>query len=273
MSEFQTSNPSEKQGNQLPNVGEYVGTLLSDETIKNLPETEQGKIIIDRFVGALVRHGEVKGNVDNYTPDRTLQLIADYMNGKAPDLRRVTSTEGLRAAAVQLSEDVRTGGLLNHVGELLDTEVNASTGKTEYTFTTPAQVEGYIQGGGRANHLDVYNAVPGVNIQGDEWAPILMEQVQRMSTSQQLTWPSLTDARGMMESSAPYIRNTGRDWQSAVYTAEKVGVDVNILKRSAEKIQRRQFTDNEDLGARAAFLATGGRISTYQDRLRSRSGM
>lgn len=273
MSEHQFTDPSDKQGNKLPSVGEYVSGLLSSAEIQKLPEDEQGKVIVDRFIGAVVRHGEVTGNVNTYAPDLTLGLIADFANGRHPNLRGVTSQDGLREAAILLNSDGRTGGLLGRLEEQFVRSEDPKTGKIEITLTSPAQIEGYIQGGGEKNHLSAYDAVPGVNMQGDEWAPILLEQVQRMSQDQYLSWNTLANARDMTTSSSPYIRNSGRDWQSAVATAEKVGVDVQLLRRSAEKIQRRNFLDKEDLGARAAFLATGGQISRYQDRLRSRSGV
>lgn len=273
MSEQQFTNPSEKQRKEPTGVAEYISKLLSNEEIKSLPEEEQGKVIIDRFIGAVVRKGDVVGTHGAYSPDLSLGIIADYANGREPNLRGVTSQEGLRDAAILLEQDARTGALLGRLEQQFVREVNPQTNAVEITLTTPAQIEGFIQSGGAENHLSAENAVPGVNMQGDEWAPVLLEQVQRMSENQYLTWTTSADARELMTSSSPYIRNTGRDWQNALYTAEKLGVDVAILKRSAEKIQRRNFTDKEDAGARALFLATGGRITDYQERLRSRSGM
>ena len=263
MSEFQTTDPSDKQGNKFPTVGEYVEGLLTDETIKNLPENEQGKVIIDRFIGSLVRHGEVKGNVDSYTPDRTLDLISDYMNGQAPNLRAVTSTEGLRSAAVQLSEDVRTGGLLGHVSELLKTEVNPSTGKEEYTLTTEAQLDGYIDAGGAKNNK--YNA--GQYEDPTAWIGPFMADVHDIANGHGQWRADSTLASDIRDQDAvtPDYYKRAKELYEARMQAHHAGVDLGVVRRSAEYMHARDEQTKHEAGERGLFLATGGKLNRYKE--------
>lgn len=262
MSEFQPTDPSDKQGNKFPSVGEYVGTLLSDETIKNLPENEQGKVIIDRFIGSLVRHGEVQGAVDSYTPDFTLKLISDYMNGKAPNLRAVTSTEGLRAAAISLSSDERTGGLLGHVSELLKTEVNPNTGKEEYTLLTEAQLDGYIDSGGGKNNK--YNA--GQYEDPTEWIGPFMADVHDVANGHGVWRADSTLANDIRDQGAvtPEYYKRAKELYEARMQAYYAGVDLGVVRRSVEYMHARDEDTKKEAGERALFLATGGKLDRYK---------
>lgn len=123
--------PSLKAGNvqqsaEKVNVGGYVNKLLASPDIT-------GQEVVDRFLGALVANGEVKGSVATYTPELIATLIADAAQ-KYEDLptdgsagtkeqeaawnrafTSVTNRNGCRNAFVALLKDERTTELL-HLG-------------------------------------------------------------------------------------------------------------------------------------------------------------
>ena len=67
----------------------------------------------------------------------------------------------------------------------------------------------------------------------------------------------------MSRSDIDYVRKSGNDWAMAARSAEKAGVDMNLLTRTAERAKLRT-TAGGDLGHAAAMLATKGRIESYK---------
>jgi len=106
---------------------------------------------------------------------------------------------------------------------------------------------------------------------GDDWVPVIVEHTQRMAEDPNVHWTTSSEARDLINSSGPLLKNTGRDWLMANSSARKAGVDVDLLRRSAETVQRRA-KDSQDMGQAALFLATGGRVSNYKKDLDRRSG-
>lgn len=253
----------EKEASQLPSFDVVAQSLLADEQIRRLPQEEQGRVIADRFIGALVRHGEVKGSQTTYAPHEILHLMDNILT--PDDIRTITGTDGLRKAVNALALDERVGRefgtLMNRLGR---------DDKNAYTLASTAQLEGYLVAGGRENY--VKNPVGGVHTSFDDWVPIMLEHTQRMAENPHMDWMSMGQARELMNSDLPLMKNTGRDWQKAILSAERVDIDVDLVRRSAERIQQTAKT-GRDLGARALFLATGSRITAYRSDLDRRSGM
>lgn len=248
---------------QLPTFDTIASGLLEDEKIKELPEIEQGRVIIDRFIGAIVRHGDVEGSQTTYTPSEVLLGMDGLSKYGAKGLREITGTDGLRKAVADLADDERVGREFGQIQSRLGVDEQG-----QYVLTSTAQMEGYLLGGGKKNI--VRDPVGGVHMEGDSWVPVIMEHAQNMAENPYNEWMSYGKARELMTSDAPLIKNTGRDWEKAMHSAERVGVDLNLLKRSAEKIQQRVRTGRE-MGGTALFLATGGRIRDYKTRLDVRS--
>lgn len=253
----------EKEPSKLPRFDEIATELLEDKTIQQLPSHEQGQVIADRFIGSLVRHGSVEGSQVSYDPIDTL-LLMDKLSAPE-DMQKITGTDGLRGAVRMLAYDERVapvfGNLANRIG--FDND------KSQYTFTSLSQLEGYLASGKRENYVS--NPVGGVHMHGDDWMPVVLEHAQRMSQDTHIDWMSMGKARELMESSAPLIKNTGRDWQAATLSAERIGVDMDLVRRSAETIQRR-VRANHELGATALLSVTRRRVDDYKQSLDRRSG-
>ncbi len=250
----------EKEASRMPRFDTLAESLLSDKAINELPPEDQGRVIADRFIGALVRRGEVKGSQTTYTPQEVLHLMDRIQ--RSEDLRTITGTDGLRAAVEKLSLDERVGPVFGQLeGQLRVDE------RGQQTLTSMAQIEGYLQAGGRNN--EVKNPVGGVHTQLDDWIPIMLDHVDRMKDDPYLNWMSVGSARELMTSDAPLIKETGRDWQKAILSAEKVGADVGLIGRSAEYIQR-TIKAGRDLGSRALLVTTGWKVAMYRDNLERR---
>ena len=253
----------EKETSQLPSFDSVASELLTNEQIRALPEIEQGRVIVDRFIGAVVRHGEVTGSQATYSPLDIIRGIDKLSLIGEKGMREITSTDGLRNAVYALAGDERVG---REVGDLASRLSFDEKGR--YVLTSPAQIEGYLISGGSENIVN--EPAGGVHMQMDGWMPVILEHTKHMAANPYLGWMSYDRARELTTSSAPLLRNTGRDWEKALRSAEKVGVDVDLLQRSAEKVQAR-IRASHDMGATALFVATEGRIRSYKKNLDLRS--
>jgi len=252
----------ETHPSELPSLDTLTADLLSDEKIAELPIEAQGRTILDRFIGALVRQGNIAGSQKEYTP----REILGYMDqiGKDPMApRMITGTNGLRKAVLALANDIRIGREFGQIQSRLATDDKGNT-----TLTSGAQIEGYMLAGGRKNY--VKNPTGGVHMEGDTWMPVVLEHVSRMAEDPSLEWMTAGKARELMTSSAPLIQNTGRDWEMARHSAERVGVDMDLIGRSAEKIQARTRA-GYDMGSTALSATAEGRIGRYRNDLARRS--
>lgn len=239
--------------------------LLKDESLKSLEGVQRGQVIIDRFIGSLVRHGDVVGSNETVTPAIILGDIDRMGKGNNPEevLKGITNTNKLRRAVLDLSLDPDVGPLVGKFSERLKTEDN-----DKYTLTSPAQIEGYLLAAGSKN--SVQDPRGGIEMHGDTWIPVILEQTKRMAADSHITWMTSSQQRGLIDSGLPLLRNAGNDWRMATTSAEKVGVDLDLIRRSAEKVQQR-VKDNHELGHTGLFLATDGKIEGYKQDLSRRS--
>jgi hypothetical protein len=266
---FETSQPTPEQETPKTKSFDVVAQeLLHDESLRRLQPHERGAIIADRFIGSVVRHGEVQGSKQNYSPEdvlRRMDLIGTtFGNEQAENLMRITGTDGLRTAVLELASDADVAMTFGHLekGIIKDEEGNL-------TLTSPAQIEGYLLSGGDKN--DVKGNF-GEDVLAEQWVPVIMEHVQHLAQNPDLAWRSATEARELIATGGELNKNTGRDWLDATYAAEKAGVDITLLKRSAEKVQQRP-RNNMQFGKRALFLATGSMANAYAHELYGRSGL
>lgn len=240
--------------------------LITNKELSELEGPQRALVIADRFIGSIVRHGEVKGASASYSPAEVLEGMDYISKAGVSGLKEITRTEGLREAVRDLSLDEDVAKLFGSLSSRLSQDEEG-----KYTLTSAAQVEGYLLAGGNANI--VKNPVGGVHMPHDTWIPVILEQTQRMASNPNLNWLTTYQARELTTSSSDYIRNGGNDWLKATTSAEKVGVDVQLLGRSAERIQERHVRNDREMGSTALFLATGGSIKQYSKSLDSRSGM
>ncbi|MES2630927.1 MAG: hypothetical protein V4611_03140 [Patescibacteria group bacterium] len=257
----------EQLKSEIPSFDKIAADLLNDASIGKLPIEDQGRVIADRFVGALVRRGPIETASDTFNAADILHLM-DNVGKLDGATKTITRTDGLRAGVLALSADERVGQLFGRLSSTLETS-GASDGEEQFTLTSAAQIEGYLLAGGDKNNIT--DGVGGVHMSGSQWIGVVTEHTERMSKNPHLSWLTSTKARELVTSSAPLIYHSGRDWQMASASAERAGIDMNLLKRSAEKLQEQTVKTDHDLGNTALFLATGGKIASYKQDLNRRS--
>jgi len=254
----QLSNPSPEVAKEksLVNFDQLTKNLLSDPEINNLDPAVQGDVIVDRFIGALARQGSIEGSQTSYSPGDVLFLMDGIKQPE--DIAKITRTDGLKEAALSLGGDPRTARLFGSLeGRLIEDQTDPS----KLTLTSAAQVEGYILAGGAKNSIE--GARGGVEMEGEQWIGVLMERMEgAFDAKSPYEW--ITDnGYSMSRSDIDYVRKSGNDWAMAARSAEKAGVDMNLLTRTAERAKLRT-TAGGDLGHAAAMLATKGRIESYK---------
>lgn len=259
----------ERKTTEAPRLDEYVKSLLTDRHIAELPIQDQGRVIVDQFIGGLLRQGELTSSQNQSFNAADILYLMDNLNGDE-DLKKFTSSAGLRKAVEELSTDPRSATVFGSLGSRLEsTLVSTQEGEKElFTLTSLAQIEGYLKAGGAKNRK--LNPTGGVHMEGDSWIPVLVDGISRMSQDETRTWMTRSDAYGFIESSAPLIKNTGRDWVKATTTAESVGVDMALVQRSAEKVQAR-MSSGRHLAEMAFSKLMIGRVENYNVDLRRRS--
>ena len=249
---------------ELKHFEAFTQSLINDESLRELPDVQRASVIADRFIGSVVRRGELQGSALSYSPGDVLKGVDLVSHTGAFALKEITNTDGLRKAVLALSLDSDVAPLIGQMSNRLSQDAEG-----QYTLTSAAQIEGYLLSGGKENKIT--NPVGGVDMEGDSWIPVIIEHTQLMAENPGLPWTTAAQARELMNSSGPLLKNSGQDWLKAQSSATKAGVDVDLLRRSAEKVQRRT-KDGHDMGHTALYLATGGRVSEYKKDLDRRSG-
>lgn len=206
---------------QQPSLDQEVAILLESEQTARLPLERQGEVIVDGFIGMVVRHGGVEAQSGTFDPLRILDL-ADKVRTRE-DILKFTRTDGLRGAIDALALDERTAKLFGQLGARLKGD-----DKGELTLTTPEQVVAYIGSGD--NHVEDPH---GQQVYGSDWIMTLME---RATAEDGMLWIDNPN-RGMIESDNDYLRREGIKWRNAVMMATRAGLDLDLLARSSKHIQ------------------------------------
>lgn len=248
-----------------PPLNEVVGNLLSNAEIQALPEGEQGKVIVDRFIGSLVRHGGIESSnseVGVMAPHDILAKIDTIglpgSNGIHTE-RELTRTDGLRDSVKLLNSDPRTAALFGSMSQQLAIG-RYEGGEVYYALTTPAQIDGYIESGGEKNKDR--NAQPYTD--PTEWIGVIASDVGGVIAGAE--WRDDRDiADGVRNQSSvtPDWYKGSKDLYDARMKAKFAGIDIKLLKDSAEYIKSRDEVTKRELGARALSLATGGAAQRY----------
>jgi hypothetical protein len=255
----------EQLQSERPQLNEISKSLLVDAEISALPIEQQGRVIMDRFIGSVVRQGEIVGKLATYGPSDVLKVM-DRVG--ATGIQEVTRTNGLRDAVNQLALDGRTATMFGMLDGRLKNEVDTA-GNDVPTLTSVAQLEGYLLAGGAENTVKTPRG--GIHMDGDSWIPVIVDEVQMMNQDPNRTWMTTTEANEMAKSDSKFLRNVGNDWAMATRTASEVGIDLALVKRSAETIQLRTKSEH-DLGAIALFVVTESKVASYKNNLDRRSG-
>lgn len=209
---------------------EATRAILDSEAIAQLDLSRQAEVIVDGFIGMLMRNGPIQGSNAIHTPSSVLETI-DYIhnpenvNGIADPLEYFTSTNNLREAVRLLTSDERFGLLPGAVANRIYGDEQSGT----ITLTTPGQVVSYLSHGDNG----ITNPTPGVEMHGDTWVRIIAER----ATAEGSEWID-NPYEGMIKSQNKTLRDKGNEWRMAVASAKKAGVDMDLLGRSARYIKQ-----------------------------------
>lgn len=233
MSEIPTTTPA--PANLVASPAEFswadeVRGLLSDERLHQFSPEEQGKAIVDRFVGELVaRNGVTSSRGEQRGPYQILEDM-DYAATRTSqnkgsweeNINLFTRTDGLRTAVQLLSADERTGGLFGDMRQRLAVKDN------QIAFTSITQVAGYLDSKSQQANGRV----------GSFWQSELLEAVNGHAFSHPGT-PSRWQSNDLLSSDVALVRDEQKAFEQAAQGAKIADVDHELLARSAEEIKRR----------------------------------
>lgn len=244
MTEHRSSAHIDKES-QSDALDQYVAGLLNQHTNSGefaaMTEAEQGIAIMDRFIGALARKGDIVDSVgQTHNVETTLKVMNKLHD--LDNLTKLTRTGGLRNAVFQLAGDERTGQLLAEAyhGALTKDE------NGNMLLRNKDQIEGYLHSGANNKIID---PVGGVDLPGDQWVRVLEERAT-MVLERNDQW-IFDPYKGIIQSDNDYLRQEGNKWRMAVTSAEKVGADPSLIGRSVEAIGARQRAERQAMGGSA----------------------
>ena len=258
----------EIKNENTPPLNEVVAKLLQDPEVGKLPPEAQGKVIADRFIGALVRHGDIASKnteIGAMTPAHILSLVdkigTQDKDGYITTTMALTRTDGLRAGVDLLTQDERVGSIFGKFSSLLGVETTAE-GKDIYTLTSEAQLDGYVDAGGPKNNK--YNA--GQYEDPTEWIGPFMADTHDVINGHGEWRSDATLASDIRDKGAvtPDYFKTARELYEARMQAHHAGIDLGVVRRSAEYMRARDDYTKHEAGERVLFLATGGKLNRYK---------
>jgi hypothetical protein len=240
------TDPTHERNKKEWSLADRVDELLADKTIQHLPEVEQGVIIMDQFIGALIRKGDLQGSQRSYSPVdalRTMHQAAKDMAKQTPSPELiVTSVGGLREAMLKLFDDPRTGEIASVSPESLlikDEDGSPLLGSIN-------QIEGYLQADDDANR-----SVGGPSQGAETWLPLVRQEVDSVIYNGS-TW-NYNPSKGSIESDNDTLRKAGIEWHQASGKAKEAGVNLKLIGRSAERLATRR-TQGSQLATTALYL-------------------
>ncbi len=223
-------------------IADSVDALLHDSALAKLNDYEQGKIITDRFIGSVVAMGDIESGGRTVTPVDSLKLVDDLVseaNSEATwktGLGYITRTNGMRQAVDMLGRDMRTGQ------HLADIQNRVEQTRDGIALTSINQVDGYLAVK-KGNDIN----------DGTNWRESLREAVAEYAHGKA---PGPWDTQENASSDVAGVRQQQLEWDRASEYANNAGVDMELLKRSAEEMRYREQR-SKDIGNRAISLAAG----------------
>ncbi len=218
-----------------PGIDQYVSSLLRELNggdLSELPKVEQGRIIVDKFLGALMRQGDVT-DTSGKTHKFEQTVFDMHRMSKGADESAVTRNGGRRAAVLALLDNPLTAPFAEKAfGALARDEQDSG----EILLANEEQIQGYLHADERKNF--VTEARQGVELAGKGWVGILEDRIN-IVVNRNGQW-IYNPYRGIIESENDYLRQQGNEWRMAVTSAEKCGVDARLLGKSAEYIKTRR---------------------------------
>lgn len=227
--------PKSNLGEQLqkPEIdfGVLVQDTLSSAELASLPADQQGRVVVDRFIGATVRQGDiVSSNGTKLSPSHVLKMIDSASNNAAghEDWQRgVTRANGLRDAVATLASDRRTSQLLGQLSGRLRHVLGRDEQVSKPAMSSMAMLEGYL-------FATTKRPTPA-------YVGVLIDRAMQMTEDSRVEW--LGEQTDLDRSENQNIRKIGQEWNEATFQASQDGVDLGLLERSANLIRSEAATE------------------------------
>ena len=226
---------SDKNKYGVPIIARKIDELLRCEMDESLSDHDQGVMIMDQFIGMVVRQGAITDSRgDQQTPEVTFKMINQYGKGQS-DSRQInyfTSAKGLRYAVNALADDPRTGELFyDFEAQLVHKDQDG-----QLILGSMNQIEGYLQANPQADSAINKQHPSYIN----NWQTILNEAIAKVVEKGRI-W-QYDPYEGRIESDVDSIRQEGIKWSKTIFTARSAGIDTTLLGKSAERVRQRNIS-------------------------------
>lgn len=221
---------------------ELATSLLENEQVKELPESEQGLYIVDQLLGRIVAAGPVESAVGEKAPLDLIRDMQDYAlmathRGHETARKLVTRKNGMRGMVDAMSLDGRVGSLWSG----LESRVTGGGYGNEVTaLSSIPMIDGYLDGINDAS----------TQIVGAGWKDALLDEVEVYANGDERPrW----NADNLLGSDVESVRKKQLEWKRSVDDAKRAGVDMNMVIRSADRLRTHRRA-GEDLGRRVVGM-------------------
>lgn len=231
--------PQEQQSpkyEQLPNgpISDYIEAMLEQLKPADLEADKKGRIARDAFIGVTLR---MQGKVEGL---ETLRFISRSVGKKKTDgspsgwQAALTRSGGLRRAVIALESDSDAKNDLAN----LEARVGTIHGITMQSFD---QISSYL--GITTEQEDTLDPAEKMI----PWKTIIQTELYKFVTIEGRMAAWTPKANELLGSDVADVRHAQEEWLGASKIAEKAGIDVELLARSAEAIKMR-YKITQDLG-------------------------
>ncbi|MDB5175310.1 MAG: hypothetical protein JWM81_168 [Candidatus Saccharibacteria bacterium] len=248
------------QGVETDPIVAKLQALLEAPAIEGMHPEEQGAMIADRFIGAVVASDEmVNGAGEAVPPMQILGLIdsaakAAFANPAQGNeiwttgVKAVTRTNGMRQAAQLLSQDSRTGSVLDSLSRRVKQEEDG-----KLTLTSLPQLQGYLE----TKYAKSSRSESG-------WVEGILAEIEDHATTTIANPYGRWQTRDNLGSDVKLVRENQQHWENNASNARASGVDMDLVRRSAEYM-REQAERSQPIGH--AMLEGAGVVQPNYDHL------
>jgi hypothetical protein len=227
-----TTNESAQKAPKPTPHNDLVELLLKDEILKGIPQETQGGVVVDRFIGQLARK---KGVVGSNGERKTVSVILSDIDwatkqqamGKGLSFNKaltvLSNTDGLRGAVDKLASDSRTGQYFGEMARRVGVDKEG-----QLTLKSVAQLEGYL-------FTDADDTSPQA---ATNWQSVILDRVNQYTSGKSDVSRWSAQAQELTSSDVDAVRQPQMEWNRAATDARRLGVDMELVARSAEAIRQ-----------------------------------
>ncbi len=253
MTNLVNDNPWAEKEQKTVSFEKIAQSLLTNPEIMDNPDVQdKGRAVVDRFVGALLRQGNVTNSAgQDLTPadilndfqtaldlpeNRLAQMQLEADPNARLNLTHLTSKQGLRGGFDTLLRDPRTRAAAQRMTLGLESE-KLPDGQLTLTMTTQDQLKGYLEAqSGRK-----------------DWTDVLMSKAQTTISGEDKPGHRWHEMDNIYLSGEPDDEQNARIWHRSVLAAKTAGVDMKLLERSVDRMEHYAMRARAEAAGRAAL--------------------